>query len=186
MGSIKSIQPVKLFIGVLSTSNEMMEKAQKILVKKYGVIDKESTCWDFTFTNYYEKEMGASLLRKFFSFELLIQPDELIDIKIHTNEIETNFSEQYAPPERPINLDPGYLCLSKIILATTKDYTHRIYLGKGIYAECTLGFYNKKFHPWSWTYPDYKSEFYLDYFHEVRNTYRQQLRSGIFSKNIIQ
>jgi uncharacterized protein DUF4416 len=77
--------------------------------------------------------------------------------------------------QRRINLDPGYIDLAKLVLATTKDQQHRLYLGQGIYAEVTLRFTGGRFVPWDWTYPDYRTAEYLAFFDAVRQRYRQQL-----------
>lgn len=175
MGKITKAQPVKLFVGMLSHSVEVLAQAQQILYDKYGTIDTESQVWPFLFTDYYSKEMGSPLLRKFITFSPLINPQEIIRIKIDTNNIEDEFTQMYCSPQRPVNLDPGYLALSKLVLATTKDYSHRIYLGDGIYAETTLRYFRNKFIAWDWTYPDYRTPHYLEFFEEIRMLYRKQL-----------
>lgn len=182
MGQIKTSQPVKLFVGVIYSSSPVLERAEPALQNRFGEIDKESPGWNFDFTNYYEKEMGANLWRKFISFKRLINPEDLKEIKIYTNLLERELAQMYAPPIRPINLDPGYLALSKVVLATTKDYTHRLYLGDGIYGEVTLHYHHGKFWPYAWTYPDYQTGNYLEFFHELRQIYQAQL--GDFQKSI--
>jgi hypothetical protein len=177
MGQIRAAQPVKLFIGMLFTSELVAQKARFSLQEKFGTVDKESPLWPFKFTDYYNLEMGTPLLRKFIAFQSLIDPNNLKEVKLYTNDLETQLSQKYSPPTRPINLDPGYLSLSKVILATAKDYTHRIYLGDGIYAEVTLHYQHKTFCPWDWTYPDYATDNYIDFFAELREIYRQQLAS---------
>jgi hypothetical protein len=126
----------------------------------------------FDFTAYYESEMGANLLRKFIAFERPVSPADLAEIKLWTNGVEASFSEAAAsrrpPVRRPINLDPGYVTLSKLVLATTKDHAHRIYLDRGIYAEVTLRFLKGAFEPMPWTYPDYRTEAYRRFFEGVR------------------
>lgn len=177
MGRIKTPKPVKLFIGILVNNPEIWEQARKILETKYGPIDLQSDVWPFTYTDYYTQEMGPGLSRIFFGFQKLILPDELALIKHYTNDLECQLAKEHAPPARPINLDPGYLSLSKVILATTKDYTHRLYIGQGIYAEVTLKYQDKKFGFWEWTYPDYRSKEYLAYFTQLREKYKEQLQT---------
>ena len=113
--------------------------------------------------------MGADLKRIFLFFERPVTPDRLADIKNITNEIEDSFCRNTENlPERPINIDPGYMTLAKVVLASTKDYAHRIYIGKGIYAEVTLFYQDKTFQPLLHTYPDYRSGEYVDLFNKAR------------------
>lgn len=121
--------------------------------------------WDFS--DYYKKELGNEIFRRFIFFKNLIKQESLPDIKLKTNEIEIRLSTN---GKRNINLDPGYLTLSKIILASTKDYSHRIYLRDGIFAEVTL-LYNKKegsFVPNINTYKDYTDYRYINLFNLAR------------------
>ena len=153
----------------------------------FGPVDLESDIFNFDYTDYYAKEMGPGLVRKFFSFARLISPEDLAGIKLKTNEIEEDFARPVrglasngarrgeAKVARPINLDPGYLTSAKVVLATAKDYSHRIYLKGGIYAEATLRYFKGAYQPWPWTYPDYKSPEYLSFFHRLRKIYLAQL-----------
>jgi len=173
MGKIKKPELVKLIVGMLSASEELFDLAQERLKDRFGNIDFVSEILPFDATNYYCEEIGSPIMRKFISFEKLISPDELADIKIFTNLLEEEFSVE---SKRRINLDPGYISLSKLVLATTKDYQHRIYLRDGIYAEVTLRFKSKRFQTWEWTYPDYKTKAYHKIFLYIRNVYVNQLR----------
>ena len=164
---------VKLFIGFIFAREEVYLKAKQILERKFGQSDFESQTLPFNHTRYYEKEFGHNLVRKFLSFGKLIQPEKLAQIKIITNKIEKGLTHQGM---RLINIDPGILNLSKIILATTKDYKHRVYLAKGIYAEVTLYYQNKSFQSWEWTYPDYKTPEYIQIFNSIRNIYSHQIK----------
>lgn len=118
--------------------------------------------------------MGTDLQRVFFFFEQPIEQDKLSDIKIVTNEIENIYMNNAAHggPKRSVNIDPGYLTLAKVVLASTKDYSHRIYIGKGIYGELTLYFINNTFNPIPTTYPDYRSKEYIDMFNGMRGKVR--------------
>ncbi len=165
---------MKLFVGMLFDDSNVMQKASSLLKDLYGEIDTNSPVWKFDFTKYYEKEMGKELYRAFISFKRLISPEELSDIKITTNALEETFYKKDSE-KRSINLDPGYIALSKLVLASTKDYTHRLYIGKGIYAEITLRYQAKKWDSWEWTYPDYKSPHYLEYFENLRILYKNQI-----------
>jgi DNA-binding LytR/AlgR family response regulator len=168
MGKIRKSLPVKLIIGFIFKEEQILKKTETLLKKYYGEIDFESQTLSFTHTDYYEKEFGRDLKRKFISFKKLIPPQNLPKIKITTNQIENKTSRGQS---RRINIDPGYLDLSKLILASTKDYYHRIYLEKGIYAEITLFYRDKTFNPWEWTYPDYKTPEYIAIFNKIRENY---------------
>jgi hypothetical protein len=122
--------------------------------------------------------MGPNLLRKFVGFEKLIRPKELASAKLFTNDLEEKISERFGSERRVINLDPGYITLAKLVLASTKDYSHRIYLGDGIFAEVTLYYSNKRFHAWPWTYPDYKTSDYCRFFERMRKLYIESLRKA--------
>ncbi|HHT9107917.1 MAG TPA: DUF4416 family protein, partial [Candidatus Wunengus sp. YC64] len=141
MGQISKPKPVNLIAGVLTSIPELLEQIDKILEKHFGLIDLRSDVLPFTFTDYYNEEMGKGILRQFYSFEKLIMPDELAAIKVQTNLLEESIttSKKYSV-ERPINIDPGYINESRLILASTKDFSHRIYLRDGIYAEVTLNY----------------------------------------------
>ncbi|MCD6080121.1 MAG: hypothetical protein B6D53_01740 [Candidatus Omnitrophica bacterium 4484_49] len=172
MGKIFRPQPVKLIIGIITNSLPLLCQVEKLLQKRYGPIDYHSSIIDFVYTDYYEKEMGEKLKRKFISFEKLIFPVEIIKIKHYTNSLEKKFSHQ---GKRNINIDPGYLNEGKLILASTKDNLQRVYLGKGIYAEVTLYFRKGEYHPFMWTYPDYCSFEYREIFREIRSIFRTQI-----------
>ena len=172
MGNIFHPSAVKLIVAMITNSLSLLPEVENLLQKKFGPIDFHSPIIDFTYTNYYEKEMGKNLKRKFVSFEKLIFPLEIITIKHYTNRLERKFSHQ---GRRNINLDPGYLNEGKLILVSTKDNLQRIYLGKGIYGEVTLYFKHAEFQPFMWTYPDYRSPEYRHIFKQIRNIFRKQI-----------
>jgi len=174
MGQIKRHQPVKLIIGFIFKEEDILNKAKTILERQFGKIDFASQILTFGHTSYYEKEFGKELRRRFISFKELVSPCGLPKIKIITNKIEHKLSINKC---RLINIDPGYLNLSKLVLASTKDYKHRIYLNKGIYAEVTLFYQNKAFQYWEWTYPDYKTAEYIAIFNEIREIYAEQIEN---------
>lgn len=128
---------------------------------------------EFNYTHYYDEEMGEKIRRQFISFAPLISPDQLPAIKLLTNKIEQSLAFE---DKRQVNIDPGYLNLAKIILVTTKDYSHRLYLGQGIYGEVTLTYSKGKFNSFPWTYPDYQSQIYHQFFSEIRVIYAKQLQ----------
>ncbi len=173
VGIIKSFYPEKLVIPVLISCPEYRQRLLDTLTASFGPIDFISRELNFNYSSYYTEEMGKSIKRIFISIHDLVVPQELAEIKIQTNSIETKFIQG---GKRKINLDPGFLSLSRFILATTKDGSHRIPLHSGIYAEITLIFEQKKFRPVEWTYPDYRSQEYLDILKEIRNLYKDQLK----------
>lgn len=181
MGRTKKHLPVKLVIGLIFKNKSVFDKAKAVLEKEFGKIDYESRAIAFTHTGYYEAEFGRNLKRKFISFAKLIPPQNLARIKITTNTIENKL---YRQGLRLINIDPGYLDMAKLILASTKDYKHRVYLNKGIYAEITLFYQKRTFTPWEWTYPDYRTADYISVFNRVRETYAEQIKKIAFGDNL--
>lgn len=179
MGKAKAPDRVKLVIGMLAKDKKLFERIEEFLVKKFGTIDYKSPVLLFDHTDYYREEMGALLKRKFVSFKKLILPDRISNIKVMTNSFEKKFSTvKNGCLKRQINIDPGYISYSKLILATTKNYFHRIYLNKGIYAEVTLFWRKGGFHPFQWTYPDYKTAAYIKILNTIRNAYMKERVSG--------
>ena len=165
--------PVKLIIGFIFKDYKILKETEKILEKKFKEIDFESEIIPFNFTDYYEKEMGKDLKRKFISFKKLIMPQKIRKIKEYTIKIEKKFS---FDKKRKINIDPGYLTDSQLVLSTTKPYFHRIYLGNCIWAEVTLFYQNKTFRYFDWTYPDYRTPAYIEIFNKIREIYLTQKR----------
>ena len=168
MGTPKKPEPVRLFIGMLSGDPKLFSAAVNILTKKFGPVLLESEIIPFEFTDYYTPEMGENLWRKFVAFKRMVSPEKLASIKLFTNHLEETYSQN---KKRRINLDPGLLTPARVILASTKDFSHRIYLKSGIYAEITLLFHKGKFETLAWTYPDYRTEPYLGFFLLLRNMY---------------
>ena len=183
MGSLHSFTPVKLFTGILVSNPELIEGVEARLTSVHGPVDHRSPIIPFDFTDYYKAETGTRIDRVFFSFERLIEADQLPEIKRQTNEIEGECSALDGTVKRPVNLDPGYIEQAKVILASTKNFYHRLYLGKGIFAEVTMHFRNDTYHFFPWTYPDYQSKDYLEFFLRVRQIYRSQLRTMCLLKS---
>jgi hypothetical protein len=179
MADISLPKPVKLFVGILSCDEEFLADVERLLVARFGEVDIKSEVIPFTFTDYYTKEMGANISRQFICFRKLINPEELSAIKIWTNELEEKFRhDNKSDVTRPINLDPGYLTHCNLILASTKDYYHRIHLQKGIYAEVTLFYQHEVFKNLPWTYPDFQTEKYKNFFIKVRNSYAKDISNN--------
>ena len=177
MGSIRTFNPVKLFVGILASEAGRLAEVESRLSAEYGAIDFRSPVIPFTFTDYYRRETGDRILRTFFAFERLIEADRLPGIKHWTNSLEAEFAAAGADVRRPVNLDPGYIEHSKVILASTKNFYHRMYLGRGIFGEVTMHFRNNNWEFFPWTYPDYQSDEYRKFFSDLRRLYRLQLRS---------
>lgn len=179
MGTPGSPSPVKLIVGMIAADKTRFPVAVDRLTGSYGPPDCWSEEFPFDFTRYYEGEMGTGLRRRFVSFARLVDPGRLADIKCATNELERELGAlRNGTVCRTINLDPGYLELAKLVLATTKNSAHRVYLGKGIYAEVTLQYRQHAFTALPWTYPDYRTTAYHRFFVEVRRRYHEQLRKS--------
>lgn len=183
MGSIRAFNPVKLFVGVLISHENLLGDVESQLSSNYGPVDHRSPVLPFTFTDYYRHETGDQILRVFLSFELLIDGGQLPEIKRYTNILEETLAASDKTVKRPVNLDPGYLEHSKVILASTKNFYHRMYLSRGIFGEVTMHFRNGAYEFFPWTYPDYKSTEYQRFFLELRTIYREQLRRLCVLKN---
>ena len=172
MGAIKQPSPVKFFIAVLFEDHSVLNQVLPQLENEFGPIEWTSEEIDFVQTDYY-RDIGEKLKRVFLVFHDLMDPGYLADRKIFTNTIETSTGNDQKP--RKINLDPGYFDGGKIVLATTKNFSHRIYIGKGIYAEATIRWEKGDFRPFEYTYPDYASQEYRPALIHIRNLYRSSL-----------
>ncbi len=169
MGNAAEPEPAKLFVGMLAQDPAWLDRATALLEECFGPVELASDTFDFDYTDYYESEMGAGLKRRFVSFERPVRLDDIVGIKLATNDLESRLAKEIdSTVSRPVNLDPGYLTHAKVVLATTKDYSHRIYLGRGIYAEVTLHYHKGEYQPCEWTYPDYRSTDYGRFFLEMR------------------
>ncbi len=174
MGQVSRPQPVKVFVGLLTARTSVLGELRGPLEEKLGPVELESELLDFGYTDYYEPELGPGLKRELWGFARLDDPDALADLKLFTNGLEGAFS---IAGKRIVNIDPGYMAPARVVLASTKDFAHRLYLGKGIYGEVTLMYRRRGFQPLPWTYPDYRSEAYQQFFRELRRLYMRQLVS---------
>jgi len=173
MGAAREPQPVKLVVSLLTGEPVLLAEVKEALSQVLGSIDLESELLPFDHTGYYTPEFGPGLKRQFVTFEKLVDPGRLPDIKRWTNDLESALARN---GKRRVNIDPGYLSLGKLVLASTKNHAHRLYLGQGIYGESTLSYQQGHFRPWPWTYPDYASDAYCALFEQIRERYRAQLR----------
>jgi hypothetical protein len=169
MGRASSFEPERLLIALLYPGGRDLAPVTAALEERLGEPDFVGPESAFAWTDYYEAEMGAGLRRGFLSYPRLVDPAELADLKLWTNEIEERFS---ANGRRLVNIDPGLLSLGRFCLATTKDRSHRIPLGRGIYAELTLIYERGDWRPLPWTYADWRS----DEYRAVLSTLRERFR----------
>ncbi|MDA3899325.1 MAG: DUF4416 family protein [Spirochaetes bacterium] len=166
-------KPALLFAGVLTESEDLAKSAMIEMNKTFGPVDTISEPIPFLLSSYYE-EIGEKLFKLFFSFTNLIERNRITDIKLFTNKLETKLS--LPDNTRKINIDPGYLTLSNVCLASCKEYYHRVYLDKGVHLENEYYYTGGKFVFFDWTYPDYRKPEYLNYFMMLREKYRLMLK----------
>ncbi|MGA2172406.1 MAG: DUF4416 family protein [Sedimentisphaerales bacterium] len=179
MWELTNPKPVKLIIGILAADETALAAAVKTISAKFGQIDLASDVWPFTQTEYYKDEIGPNILRQFVSLEKLINPAKLAKIKHATNKIEQKLARRLKTPlPRPVNLDPGIIEPSKLVLATTKNYSHRIYIGHKMFAEVTLIYEKGAWRHFEYTYPDYRKLCYHDFFTKVRTRLLEQLKNA--------
>jgi hypothetical protein len=169
MGDIREPAPVLLILAVSSRHESALDWARERCVQRFAEVRFSSDPFDFTETEYYTATMGAGLKKQFLAIEKLVDSSSLPDIKRQTNNWEAEYTALGQHEEqRPLNLDPGYLTPAKLVLASTKDHAHRIYLRDGIFAEVTLVYRQRKWQPLEWTYPDYRRDDYQAFFTKCR------------------
>ena len=166
-------KPAKLFVSVISSSATLIGEVLSELASVHGILDFVSEVLPFNYTEYYHAEMGKPLLRRFASFDHLIRQEDLASIKVETNLLE---AEKSVKGNRLVNIDPGYLLAERLVLASGKNYGHRIYLSRGIYADLTLIYSHKDYQPLAWTYPDYAEPRVRSWLRAIREKYLLQLR----------
>lgn len=171
MGEIKQPLPVLLFMAVFSSDVAAFDWSRDRAEARFGPIQLESKPFRFdTFTQYYAASMGEVIVKRLWAFRQLIDPAKLPEIKRITNSWEDDYKGLSSENvQRPLNLDPGYVDLGKLILASTKDHAHRIYLDNGIFAETTLMYTRKIWQALPWSYPDYQSEGYKQFLDQCRD-----------------
>jgi hypothetical protein len=173
MSDLQPAEAVKLIASLFSGNGRLLGEALQALSERYGRADFISAPAPFDYTDYYAREFGGPLVRRFIAFERLIRPETLPEVKLWTNGLEDRLS---AGGKRGVNIDPGYLAKAHLILATGKGYSHRPYLREGVYADLTLVYREKTFHPLPWTYPDYASREVIAMLSRIRNKYLLQLK----------
>lgn len=179
MGSPADPKPAKYFVGLLSSDVQVLDSVESDLKAILGAIDRRSETLPWRVSRFYEKEMGPELLRRFVSFGPLISPGDLAAVKLQTQLIEKEYrSSSLERDGRRANVDPGYVEAGKVVLGSTKNAGHRIYLNFGIYGEITLLYYDGAFHALSHTYPDYQWAETLAFLTSLRLAYLDQLRQA--------
>jgi hypothetical protein len=173
MSTPQEADDVKLISSLFSSERQLIDTVINELEELFGPVAWISPWLLFDRTRYYEREMGWPLHRRFITFKRLIRPEEIVDIKSKTNRLEGEYRHE---GKRRINIDPGYISLERLVLATGKNYTHRIYLSKGIYADLTLVYHGGSFRSLDWTYRDYSDPVAIAFFNGERESYKRQLR----------
>jgi len=166
-------KPAKLIIGLIMQDRVLIEHLTAALCASYGALDLVSAWMPFDYTSYYEREMGTHLVRRMLAFKNLVRQDDLPAIKLRTNRLEDKYAKD---GRRRVNIDPGYLLLERLVLASGKNFSHRIYLGEGIYADLTLVYQHGDFQKLPWTYPDYADQPMLAFLQQVRRKYTVDLK----------
>lgn len=178
MGEIHDPVPVLLILAVSSRHDEALAWTRSKIEGRHGPIALASDAFDFTETDYYTDTMGTGLKKQFLACERLMDPARLADIKLEANRWEAEYAALGRHKEaRPLNVDPGYITLAKLVLASTKDHAHRLYLRDGIYAEVTLAYRQRHWQSHDWTYPDYRRADYQEFFAACRQ-FLLERRSG--------
>ncbi|MEX2111591.1 MAG: DUF4416 family protein, partial [Pirellulales bacterium] len=169
MGDIHQPEPVLFLLAAFSRHAAALDWARQRAEAAWGPVALESPHFEFRETDYYEPTMGAGIQKCFFAFESLVDPVVLADRKIETNAWELEYATRAGHAEpRPLNLDPGYLTPAKLVLASTKDHAHRLYLARGIFAEVTLYYKDRRWQHRDWTFPDYRRDDYQQFFSACR------------------
>ncbi|MFW5841469.1 MAG: DUF4416 family protein [Planctomycetota bacterium] len=169
MAQLHSPPEVAWICGLLAADGSWLDRARNELQSRLGHVGQVSPVWDFQSTRYYTQQMGPSLLRQFVTFDWPGQAETLAEVKVATNQLEADLGGRCDHPPRPVNLDPGYIALPKLVLASCKNFSHRIYIGRGVFAEVTLMWQQGRWRSLEWTFPDYRSGRYFDFFTEVRD-----------------
>ncbi len=163
--------PVKLICGIITARKDLYDEILGLLEDSLAPVELQSGWMDFEMTDYYSERMGRPLFRRFVGFAGVASPGVLCDAKMRTNAIEARLSRRHAGqgPPRCVNLDPGYVEYSKLVLASMKNFSHRIYLRDGVYAEVTMQYRGNRWRALEWTFPDYASGSYDEFLTRVRD-----------------
>ncbi len=177
MSLLRTPVKAKLVIGIFSQDKDVLDKTQRLLSKKYGIPDTVSEDFTFDDTDYYEHEMGVGLKRRLLSFNKLIKREEIIKIKINCTKIEKMLSsKKNGVLRRTVNIDPGLMTPENFILSTGKGYSHRVFVGKGVWLEVTLIRTKTGYKELDWTYPDYRRDILKNKLEKIRKIYMKQTK----------
>ena len=176
MGKPHHPQKALLVAGILYSDRIDSPILFNCLEDAFGPIALRSASFPFLETDYYREEMGDAITREWVAFDRCVEQDEIVEVKKRSNQIESRRFSRGT--NRLVNIDPGYLTFGKVVLATTKDNQHRLYLREGIYAEVTLRYRRGGYEPWEWTFRDYRRQEALQFFNQARSIYRDMIRGG--------
>lgn len=177
MAAVREVEPVVRFCAVIARDASTRAWALDRLRDQWGEASLISAPLPFHAGGYYAASMGKDLQKILVGFDDLADPATLADWKLHTNELEKQFAERGDNDlPRPLNLDPGYITQAKLVLATTKDRDHRIYLRDGIFAEVTLSYTGGQWVHHRWSYPDYRVGPVAEFAMQCRKRLREHLR----------
>ncbi len=177
MGEPSPPEPALRLLAAFSRHVEALDWARARAEEAWGPVALASPAFDFCQTDYYEATMGPELKKTFFVFTELCDPADVVDAKLKTGAWEHEYAAlgQHREP-RPLNLDPGYVTSAKLVLASTKDHAHRVYLSRGIYAEVTLYYRDRTWQHHPWTFPDYRRADYQEFFAAARDHLRRRIK----------
>lgn len=177
MGCATLHPPVLLIMAVTSRYDAALDWAAERASRSWGGLADRSAAFEFNETDYYLATMGSGLRKQFLAFEQPLDPADLPGVKLETGRWEQEYAQLAGHPEpRPLNLDPGYLTAAKLVLASTKDHSHRLYLGEGIFAEVTLYYRLGRWQHREWTYPDYRRADFQEFFLRLRDGWQRRQR----------
>lgn len=162
---IKVVNKVIYFNAILFGPIDL-EDVKKNLESLFGPEIYQTENFPFTHTDYYNSKMYPPLHKYFAAYNIIESPANLAIYKRILVDIEKTCSKDNR---RFVNIDIGYLALEKIVVASTKNFSHRIYIGKGVYGDLQFLRLKNKYKPMDWTFPDYKQNFVLQFFEKVRN-----------------
>ncbi len=168
-------KPAKLIIGLFMKDRSLFDGLVAELGSAFGSLDMVSPWMPFDYTSYYEQEMGAPLFRRLLAFKTLIEQLDLASVKLTTNHLEDQYSRN---GRRRVNIDPGYLSYERFVLASGKNFIHRIYIGQKIYADLTLIYQQGAYQKLPWTYPDYADRPITHFLTQARAKYAVDLKAN--------
>ena len=165
-----------LFVAIFSRHDAALDWAEGQLSASWGRVQLCSPRFDHSETRYYEAEMGSGLKKQFLVFDGSFDPQHLPKRKLESNRIEEQLARSGTFAElRPVNIDPGYLTLTKLVLASAKDRAHRLYMADGIYAEECLYYLDGSWQARPWTYADYRRADFQVFFVEARKILKRSM-----------